>query len=294
MKTVFNNDQLCHVWANQSQSHGKNANGSFYFDETKIYSYGKHYLAGNILMHKNHKVVIINSYNYSNTTIKQLSSIRSAVSGLYDNIFNLPDTYVLDSMENINHMNNELIGDIQNIFSRRKFYTKSFILERLYDQLVYVNKYFKIINYPQIDLCKDLIDSIEYHIDSCIARNKELNSPENVAKREKQKQLNAEKKNKQKIADFRSGKNVKVDGLIYDLLRIDGELIKTSRGASVGLVDGINMLDLILSGKLEQGYKIGYFSFDNITKIENDSIIKIGCHKILLSEAVNVLKNKAV
>ena len=37
MKTVFDNRQLAHVWASQSQEHGRGS--SFYFNGRVIYSY---------------------------------------------------------------------------------------------------------------------------------------------------------------------------------------------------------------------------------------------------------------
>ena len=48
MKNVFNNRQLAHVWANQSQDTGRNANGSMFFESDTIYSYGRHYAMARI------------------------------------------------------------------------------------------------------------------------------------------------------------------------------------------------------------------------------------------------------
>lgn len=41
MKTVFTNDMVCHVWAQESQSHGRS--GSIFFEHGTLYSYGYHY-----------------------------------------------------------------------------------------------------------------------------------------------------------------------------------------------------------------------------------------------------------
>ena len=42
MKKVFTNTEIVHVFAQQSQSEGRS--GSMFFKDTKIYSYGYHYL----------------------------------------------------------------------------------------------------------------------------------------------------------------------------------------------------------------------------------------------------------
>lgn len=43
MKTVFTNSELAHIWYHASQEHGRTSNGSFYFQNDVIYSYGDHY-----------------------------------------------------------------------------------------------------------------------------------------------------------------------------------------------------------------------------------------------------------
>ena len=47
MKTVFNNSEVCHVFAQQEQEYGRS--GNIFFEGKKIYSYGYHYLMGNII-----------------------------------------------------------------------------------------------------------------------------------------------------------------------------------------------------------------------------------------------------
>ena len=43
MQTVFNNSMVAHVWAQQTQAHGRNAGNTFYFEGPTIYSYGEHF-----------------------------------------------------------------------------------------------------------------------------------------------------------------------------------------------------------------------------------------------------------
>lgn len=46
MQTVFSNDMVAHVWAQQRQPSGRSNNGNFYFEGRTLYSYGTHYPVG--------------------------------------------------------------------------------------------------------------------------------------------------------------------------------------------------------------------------------------------------------
>lgn len=80
IKTVFKNSECAHVWASQTQEHGRNANGSLYFNGTSIYSYGRHYHLGEILTVKGQRVVMINTKGYSSTTTQHIWDVKSATS----------------------------------------------------------------------------------------------------------------------------------------------------------------------------------------------------------------------
>ena len=49
MKTVFTNSEIVHAFNLQDQPHGRTSNGSMYFRDNKIYSYGSHYLLGEFI-----------------------------------------------------------------------------------------------------------------------------------------------------------------------------------------------------------------------------------------------------
>ena len=69
MKTIFNNNELAHIWAGQKQDTGRNAIGTFYFKGTTIYSYGSHFPIATI----DGENVLFTMRKYSNTTAKQVS-----------------------------------------------------------------------------------------------------------------------------------------------------------------------------------------------------------------------------
>ena len=74
MKKVFNNNELSHVWATETQSEGKA--GSFYFKGKTIYSYGYHFPIATI----DGNNVLFTKRSYSNTTAKHIGLTRRAIS----------------------------------------------------------------------------------------------------------------------------------------------------------------------------------------------------------------------
>lgn len=76
MKNVFSNSELPHIWAAQNQQSGRTSNGSFYFDDATIYSYGRHFPIATI----KGETVFFTLRSYSNTTRKHISKARAAVS----------------------------------------------------------------------------------------------------------------------------------------------------------------------------------------------------------------------
>lgn len=92
MRKVFNNRQLAHVWAQQSQSEGRGSN--FFFDGPALYSYGRHFCVARFVQPEDGggPVVLLNSTRYSASTNRHQSYARGAVHGLPVRAFNVPDT----------------------------------------------------------------------------------------------------------------------------------------------------------------------------------------------------------
>lgn len=75
MKTVFNNSDLAHKFAQQLQHEGRS--GSMFFEGSKMYSYGRHFCLAHFI---NPETVLINSRSYSMTTSRHQSITRQALS----------------------------------------------------------------------------------------------------------------------------------------------------------------------------------------------------------------------
>lgn len=76
MKQVFNNSDVPHIWAQQSQDAGRNSNGSLFFEGATIFSYGKHFPIATIEGNN----VLFTLRGYSNTTAKHINKARQAIS----------------------------------------------------------------------------------------------------------------------------------------------------------------------------------------------------------------------
>lgn len=94
MKTVFNSSEVAHVWARQSQDHGR-SNASVYFEGAKIYSYGSHFCMGNIIKDG---IVLITNRSYSVTTSKHLGWVRYAVNHMEQIYVPHPEGKLIDQL----------------------------------------------------------------------------------------------------------------------------------------------------------------------------------------------------
>lgn len=306
MKTVFNNSQVAHIWANGSQSHGRNSTGSFYFEGDKIYSYGSHYLAGQIytptkdqfMGHNYKKVYLINDHNYSPSTAKHLNHIFHAIdkkTHLWLSV-EKPD----NPKESLIIKQKELIDNFFKYFSEIKpsqYFADSdswfFGIVERFNQVCEFFGYDLKLNF---DCFKDVIKE---HYLYRQKRYEELNTPEAIEKREKEREKREERKRLKAIKDYeekiRQWKSFETNQNLYSLntifLRVKDNEIQTSKGASVPLSHGLRILDLVLKRQAKPGERVGLFTLEDY----NETTVKIGCHTINIKEAIETLepyKNK--
>jgi hypothetical protein len=92
VKQVFDYQQCAHVWAQQSQEHGRSPKGQMYFHGATIYSYGSHYPIARFTdaTLDGSRVVLFNSEKNSTTTERHRDNVRAALRGLDVFTFNVP------------------------------------------------------------------------------------------------------------------------------------------------------------------------------------------------------------
>lgn len=306
-KTVFKMSQCAHVWAQQKQREGRTPSGKLYFIGDKIYSYGSHYVIAQIYRGKNKKpFALVNSHGYS----MQTGMHRNAVTGA---LKNLMPFYYSNTPENLKATLKRVADAVKTRheyeLSRTKISRKDeFKLFLEYSSLETTNELRALVGLKPLKYSAKQLKLIKDHFTARYKRYLELNTPEMLAKKEAAKKkkedaeaLKQQQADEQKVIDFRAGKNVRTAGFLA-LLRINESKkeVVTSHGASVPLDAATKMVDAIVSGEIkpdandyvngDDGIAIGEFTLNKIEVLPDDSILHVGCHRISLQEAVNVLK----
>lgn len=262
MKTVFNNSDLVHTFAQRSQEEGRTPSGGMFFRGDKIYSYGYHYLLGKFI---DDNTIIINNAGYSTSTGQHISMLISATRQ-YRQIFT-KDT-------EISLVKYRILEASDKLKTARKpeIYISAIIrdFEVLTDHL----KEFKKVN---ILKSKDYLEIKKIYSALKKDEDKYLEKLKVIAKKEKAK---ADKEYKERLDKFF---NYKID-YIYssdlhkeDFLRVskDGTQVETTQQVRIDIDDARNLYRLIRAGKDVAGERIGNYRVNSL----NGHLV-VGCHRI--------------
>ena len=263
MKKVFSNsDETIHIFAQQSQSEGRSSN--IFFEGTKIYSYGHHYLLGEFI---DKNTIVINDKGYSSTTSKHISSLRAGTKQ-YRQFYktNVDIMLVYSSVQS-------LVKKLSKA-NKKELYTMPILSH--YKEL---NKY---LDYTKTKT--QISKTKEYKYIKKIALSIEKDTPA-LLEAIKLRQIKEAKKEAIKTAknliEFRNHKTNYVRSK-FDYLRlsIDNTYIETSQGVKIAIQEAKILNNLISKGKDINGFKLGYFTVIGIA----NNILKVGCHNIELKE----------
>lgn len=265
MKTVFSStNEVCHVFAQRTQSNGRS--GSVFFENDRIYSYGYHYEMGRFINGLNGEVaILINDTGYSVSTSKHISYLTSATSH-YRRFF------ATESM-GVN-----VLGELENLAEKLGRARKP---ERYINKANYIFKQF--CKYQEfIGIADEKAKIIEKVMPVFNGEKYEdyLNEKKAVIKKAEQARKRKEKKQFQDDLKkfFNFEKNHITDNIkneAYVRLSEDGKRIETTKGVAVDVDEARKLYRLIKSGKDIKGYKI-----DHYTVIGLNGVLKIGCHNI--------------
>jgi len=263
MKKVFSSsDEVIHIFAQQSQSEGRSSN--VFFKDTKIYSYGYHYLLGEFI---DKNTIVINDEGYSSTTSKHIWSLKDGTKQ-YRQFYktNVDIMLVYLSVQS-------LVNKLSKA-NKKELYTMPILSH--YDEL---NKYLEYTKTKtQISKTK------EYKYIKKIAISIEKDMPA-LMEALKIRQIKEAKNEAIKIAknliDFRTYKINHIRSK-FDYLRLsfDKTHLETSQGVKIEIREAKILNNLISKGKDINGFKIGYYTVIGLA----NNILKIGCHNIELKE----------
>lgn len=270
MKTVFTNSEIVHKFNEQNQYEGRTSNGSMYFYNNKIYSYGSHYLLGEFI---DENTIVINNRGFSNTTSKHISMLINATRDKKQFFTTKIETKIV--LNNIKEYLNKLT---------RARKTKEYYLNKIDSTL---KMYFDCLEYTKQ---KTKYNKIKEHREIKRIANDFYNnfkdSQDQLKEQQKKNAIKERESIKKSLKDWKDNKiNWFRNKTSKDFLRLNDENIETSQGVKIPILEAKRLLKLIdtkniIGGRVDDRFIVR--SFDNI--------LKVGCHNIDINE-INYIKN---
>ena len=310
MKTVFDNRQAAHVWAQQNQSSGRSSNGNLFFEGRTIYSYGYHFPLASFITND---TVFINSDSYSVSTSKHQGYVRNAINHK-NRLF--VSTRVMKAFASEkefgsstkNALSESAIAEAKNWINKaakrkaRKFAANDLV--KAQDAITaaeHIFVYFDAIPPKEFTAFKKTLNSDD--VQKVIAAEKSRLDKEEKARQKRYAEAQAKLKSSCLLwVDFKEhDMPVNQSDKIY--MRINGDEIETTKGARFPL-DHAKKAFLIVRRCKDQGItwaktamteeqiekiniRLGHFSIDEIDAQGN---VKAGCHFVEWDEIERIAR----
>jgi hypothetical protein len=266
MKNVFNPSDLCHVWANQQQQSGRNANGSMFFNGSIIYSYGHHFaIAKHIRNEQGQTAVLFTERTYSNTTAKHKNHVWLSCKN--DNIIYCYDPSGSHD-QNFKYWEQRAEQEAASkLPTARKPEKYLFLLSQIERTANIYASYFDIELPETLKAILSIKDKTEF---LAFADKK----AEYIKAEQKRKEAEQKKQFKEQIKKWL---NLESDRLSirykFDFLRINDNRIETTQSVQIPLELGKRLYNSIKNQSLKVGDKVLNYSVNEVGKE-----VKIGCH----------------
>lgn len=278
----MNNSQLAHAWAHQSKPQGKGSN--FFYEGDTIYSYGYHFpIAEKVAF----ETVLFTTREYSNTTARHKSLVARAIPSAWL-IIRIPHFH--KCTDNLTYFESEFKNAIESYKKSRKY--KDSILLRITEELENFRAYCDAFQVPFEDF-SDNLKALLFVVESeSFAETSEERQArlERLALAEKKRQAKELVALAEKLEAWKRGERVYFYQSRGSLafLRVNGDKVETSQGASVPVSEALRLFRWIKSIQgdvIRDTCKVGDFTF---TELSN-GFATIGCHKIALEEMERIL-----
>jgi hypothetical protein len=300
MRTKFTNSELSHIWANQTQSHGKGSN--MFFEHETIYSYGYHFKIAQYVKNKdNVKCIFLNQRSYSNSTNKQQSLVFRAIPPTIPffrvvSFFNDIDAASTAHKENLTAYINEA-ERLQGLTIRANKLKMGY-LSQLKGQIDIFEKYALFFGFTDLAIFnpisgQGLTIKERYELVNSFIWGYE-NSEELKKWQEKQKEnfikaaKKANEKAKESIEQFRQFKISSIyANLGHYLLRYNKETdnIETSGGVKMSKDLFLSAYQRLINNELLRGQHVDRYTFNGV----DGDIVSVGCHKIPMTEINSIV-----
>ena len=276
-RVLKNHDEVCHVWAQQTQSEGRA--GNIFFEGKSIYSYGHHFEMARFV---DEETVFITTRGYSVSTAKHLSLVRQAVR--HKTVFTVPDfNYHPD---NVRYLIEKARDHFDKAKRARKFADWEIRSgrESVETTRAYITKFQVQVPDSHVELWQAL------HTDTYL--NGEVQAAllakaraAQVAEREatKQARLKREAEEAAQLAKWVAGE-LSYGRFSAMRLRVKEGEVQTTHGARVPVIEARKLYRAIKAGLDVVGQQVGYYKVTRVT----DSELVIGCHNIPMSEVERI------
>lgn len=294
MRTKFNNSELTHVWANQTQSHGTGSN--MFFEYGSIYSYGYHFkLAQHMTNKDGAKCVLFNDKSYSNTTSKHQSLVWRSIPANVEffkvkKMFDDLETATNAHLENLKSYLEYAEQGQQKAIKATKL--KNGYIEQTKIAIDIFEKYLSFFDLRQLLWDYPTLNNKYSDLNKWVFDYQE--SKEFLDWKEKQKQVKKAKEEKERerakdmIEQFRQFKISSIyANLGFYLLRYNKETdnVETSGGVKMAKDLFLSAYQRLINNQLLKGQHVDRYTFNGI----DGEIVSVGCHKIPMTEIKSIV-----
>lgn len=266
MKQKFNNSELAHIYAAQSQTSGQNMNGSLYFHNHTIYSYGHHFPIASISPNgRGAEIMLFTTRSYSNTTAKHIRIVEQATSH-YQKLYCFNPCGSHD--ENFKAWQNEAQGYAQKLVKAVKPLKYLSALNEVKKAASVYADFFAVeipLSLSAVLDLKDKAEFLEYE-----------NKRAEYEKAEKLRKLKEQKKEfKEQLKKWLAGETSRLyTRYQYDFLRLNENRVETTQAVQIPLEIAKRLYISIKEGTIKEGDKLLNYTIDKV-----GAEISIGCHK---------------
>lgn len=276
-RVLRNHDEVCHVWAQQTQSEGRA--GNIFFRDKSIYSYGEHFEMARFV---DSETVFITARGDSVSTARHLSLVRSAVR--HKTVFTVPDfNYHPD---NVRYLIEKARDHFDKAKRARKFADWEIRSGRATVETTraYITQFQVQVSDSHVELWQAL------HTDTYL--NSEVQAAllakaraAQAAEREEQKRRREVEAQRQAelLAKWVAG-DVAWGRFSEMRLRVKDEHVETTHGARVPVIEARKLYRALKAGVDVTGQQVGYYRVTCVTASE----LVVGCHRIPLSEVERI------
>lgn len=271
MKKVVSSHDLAHLFNGQNQATATTQTRNFYFNGTRIYSYGSHFCIARFV---DHNTLLFTERGYSNTTSKHIAITRSATSNR-DKIYCAYPDGTHEANFDFWTSNAERIG--QSLIKARKPAKYISELENVKYRAERYATYFGIEIPARLKSILDVTSADQYmkHASDVLEFNKQ---------EERRKAREQAKAHAKQLKDWRAFKVSNIYGRIdFDYLRVTDTDFETSQRVKIPVNIGLRLYKTIRT--LKPGDAFLSYQVKDIT----DTFIQIGCHKIAFKEIDNAV-----